>query len=112
MTPRLVAHKAVGRVAVPEEASLPASGASPGARYALRAVVSHVGPSLESGHYVARVKVRGGSAVGEGEAGGGGAWATFDDEEVEDARGGFEEVARGEKNERECYVAVFERVRE
>jgi ubiquitin C-terminal hydrolase len=112
MTPRLVAHKAVGRVAVPEEASLPASGASPGARYALRAVVSHVGPSLESGHYVARVKVRGVSAAGEGEAGGGGAWATFDDEEVEDARGGFEEVARGEKNERECYVAVFERVRE
>ena len=88
MTPRLVAHKAVGRVAVPEEASLPASGASPGARYALRAVVSHVGPSLESGHYVARVKVRGSSAAGEGEAGGGGAWATFDDEEVEDARGG------------------------
>ena len=62
--------------------------------YELRGVVSHVGSSLEFGHYLAHVRgptVRGG--VG---------WTTFDDEAVDEV-----EEGRVLGDMTGCYVAVY-----
>lgn len=50
-------------------AALPGSPAPP-ARYRLKAFVSHKGPSVHSGHYVAHIRTNGGS------------WVLFNDEKV------------------------------
>ena len=64
MTPRLVAHKAVGASPSTRRLRFP-PGASPGARYVLRAVVSHVGRRSETGTRRAG-EGAGVSAAGEG----------------------------------------------
>ena len=61
--------------------------------YRLRGVVSHVGASIECGHYVARVR-------GDDDA-----WTTFDDE---DARETSAEEVVGGARERDWYVAAYE----
>ncbi|EPQ32473.1 uncharacterized protein PFL1_00668 [Pseudozyma flocculosa PF-1] len=57
------------------------------ARYALKSFISHKGPSVHSGHYVAHIRrdVGAGSGSGEGEGEGEGAgegWVFFNDEKV------------------------------
>jgi hypothetical protein len=62
--------------------------------YELRGVVSHVGSSLEFGHYVAHV-------FGPRRDGGVG-WTTFDDEAVDEV-----EEGRVLRDRTGCYVAVY-----
>tara|TARA_B100000405_G_C16705953_1_gene417811 strand:- start:1394 stop:2083 length:690 start_codon:yes stop_codon:yes gene_type:complete len=62
--------------------------------YELRGVVSHVGSSLEFGHYVAHVR-------GPRRDGGVG-WTTFDDEAVDEV-----EEGRVLRDRTGCYVAVY-----
>lgn len=59
-------------------AALPGSSALP-ARYRLRAFISHKGPSVHSGHYVAHIRTEQG---GGGGGGGGDSWVLFNDEKV------------------------------
>lgn len=55
-----------------QAAALPGSPALP-ARYRLRAFISHKGPSVHSGHYVAHIRT---------ERDGGDSWVLFNDEKV------------------------------
>lgn len=78
-------------------ASAPAAARLPGttdvpARYALKAFVSHKGPSVHSGHYVAHVRV-------------GGEWVLFNDEKV--VRADEESVRELKKL---AYLYFFERM--
>lgn len=56
-------------LALPPVTSIPGSTSLP-ARYKLKAFISHKGPSVHSGHYVAHIRV-------EGET-----WVLFNDEKV------------------------------
>jgi ubiquitin carboxyl-terminal hydrolase 5/13 len=76
--------------------ALPRSPALP-ARYRLRAFVSHKGPSVHSGHYVAHIRT---------EKDGGDSWVLFNDEKV--VRADAESV-RALKSL--AYLYVFERVK-
>ncbi|BGP37934.1 ubiquitin C-terminal hydrolase Ubp14 [Rhodotorula kratochvilovae] len=86
------------------EKPLPGSKDLP-ARYRLKAFISHKGPSVHSGHYVAHVWT--GQADQSG--GGKGGWVLFNDEKVVRADEG-EQAA--EKLMPLAYVYLFERVRE
>ncbi len=86
-----VAEAAASASAVPD--TLPGSDSVP-ARYRLRAFISHKGPSVHSGHYVATIKQDDES------------WVLFNDEKVA--------VAEGEANERMkslAYLYIYERLR-
>ncbi|KAF8628847.1 hypothetical protein AX17_005907 [Amanita inopinata Kibby_2008] len=73
-------------------------------RYALKAFISHKGPSAHSGHYVAHIKVNNDlSLQKQGE--GGGTWALFNDEKV--VRADEESVNELKKL---AYLYVFERI--
>lgn len=85
--------------------SLPGSEDLP-AKYRLKAFISHKGPSVHSGHYVAHVWT--GQANAGGVEGKGG-WVLFNDEKVVRADEG-EQAA--DKLMPLAYVYVFERVRE
>ena len=83
-------------------ASAPAAPAVGGsaalpARYRLKAFVSHKGPSVHSGHYVAHVRTA--------DAGGGEMWVLFNDEKV--VKADTESVRELKKL---AYLYVFERV--
>lgn len=80
----------------------PGSSSLP-AKYRLKAFISHKGPSVHSGHYVAHVWT--GQADQNG--GGKGAWVLFNDEKVVRADDG-EQAA--DKLKELAYVYVFERV--
>ncbi|KXN86253.1 Ubiquitin carboxyl-terminal hydrolase 14 [Leucoagaricus sp. SymC.cos] len=69
-------------------------------RYRLRAFISHKGPSVYSGHYVAHIR-KGNSGVGEAE----GEWVLFNDEKV--VRADDESVRELKKL---AYLYVFEKV--
>lgn len=76
-----------------QPAELPGHDGVP-ANYRLRAFISHKGPSVHSGHYVATIKQDDSS------------WVLFNDEKVA--------VADGEANERMkslAYLYIYERVR-
>jgi ubiquitin carboxyl-terminal hydrolase 5/13 len=86
-----------GEAAAPSSAPAAASPSVPGstelpARYQLKAFISHKGPSVHSGHYVAHIRV-------------GDNWVLFNDEKV---------VKADEESVRElkklAYLFVFERV--
>ncbi len=62
------------------------------ARYRLKAFISHKGPSVHSGHYVAHVR------VGDG-------WVLFNDEKVVKADGESVRALKGL-----AYLYVFERI--
>ncbi len=66
------------------------------AKYRLKAFISHKGPSVHSGHYVAH--------VWEGEEQG---WVLFNDEKVVKAEGGAQSA---EELAKLAYVYFFERV--
>jgi len=87
-------------------ATTSASSAAPGvaplgsamlpATYRLKAFISHKGPSVHSGHYVAHVW------AGEGQG-----WVLFNDEKVVKAEGGAQSA---EELAKLAYVYFFERV--
>jgi ubiquitin carboxyl-terminal hydrolase 5/13 len=77
-------------------AALPGSPALP-ARYRLRAFISHKGPSVHSGHYVAHIRT---------EKDGGDSWVLFNDEKV--VRADAESVRALKPL---AYLYVFERER-
>ncbi|GAA5894063.1 hypothetical protein JCM8208_002337 [Rhodotorula glutinis] len=88
-----------GAAALPSSEDLPA-------KYRLKAFISHKGPSVHSGHYVAHVWTGQASAGGvEGK----GAWVLFNDEKVVRADEG-EQAA--DKLMPLAYVYLFERVRD
>lgn len=74
------------------------------AKYRLKAFISHKGPSVHSGHYVAHVWTGQADQSGTGK----GAWVLFNDEKVVRADEG-EQAA--EKLMPLAYVYVFERVK-
>lgn len=86
------------------ETKLPGSKELP-AKYRLKAFISHKGPSVHSGHYVAHVWTGQADASGGGKGG----WVLFNDEKVVRADEG-EQAA--ERLSPFAYVYVFERVRE
>ncbi|BGO97695.1 ubiquitin C-terminal hydrolase Ubp14 [Rhodotorula toruloides] len=86
------------------EKKLPGSKDLP-ARYRLKAFISHKGPSVHSGHYVAHVWTGQADSTGGGKGG----WVLFNDEKVVRADEG-EQAA--ERLSPFAYVYVFERVRE
>lgn len=87
-----------GEKKVPGSKDLPA-------KYRLKAFISHKGPSVHSGHYVAHVW----TGQGDSSGGGKGGWVLFNDEKVVRADEG-EQAA--ERLSPFAYVYVFERVRE
>ncbi|TFK26041.1 ubiquitin carboxyl-terminal hydrolase 14 [Coprinopsis marcescibilis] len=91
MGDELASSTASASSATPATPSLPGSTTVP-AKYKLKAFISHKGPSVHSGHYVAHVR------VGDG-------WVLFNDEKVVRADG---ESVRDLK--RLAYLYVFERV--
>lgn len=78
-----------------KSAALPGSPALP-ARYRLKAFVSHKGPSVHSGHYVAHIRTEEN----------GGSWVLFNDEKV--VRADAESVRALKPL---AYLYVFEKVR-
>jgi ubiquitin carboxyl-terminal hydrolase 5/13 len=68
------------------------------ARYRLKAFISHKGPSVHSGHYVAHIRVSPGSDADEG-------WVLFNDEKVVKA-----DAASIRDLRRHAYLYIFERV--
>jgi ubiquitin carboxyl-terminal hydrolase 5/13 len=78
---------------VPGDTALPA-------RYRLKAFVSHKGPSVHSGHYVAHIRARAG-ADADANAG----WVLFNDEKVVAADAESVRALR-----KLAYMYVFERV--
>lgn len=83
--------------------TLPGSKNLP-AKYRLKAFVSHKGPSVHSGHYVAHVWTGQADQSGEGK----GSWILFNDEKVVRADEGEQAAA---KLMPLAYVYVFERVK-
>ncbi|KAF9231746.1 hypothetical protein BU15DRAFT_90837 [Melanogaster broomeanus] len=101
-----------GETLPPSSSSAPAEGkkSPPGsttlpAKYRLKAFISHKGPSVHSGHYVAHIRLRG---LGPGDAmdvDGNGEWVLFNDEKVVVAdHGSVEELKKL------AYMYIFERV--
>lgn len=84
--------------------SAPAEQAGPGgsstlpARYRLKAFISHKGPSVHSGHYVAHIRIDNPNVGGE-------AWVLFNDEKV--VKADAESVRDLKKL---AYLYVFERI--
>lgn len=78
-------------------------------KYRLKAFISHKGPSVHSGHYVAHIRKTGlgtqGEVGGSGRNGGDGEWVLFNDEKV--VRADEESVRELKKL---AYLYVFERV--
>lgn len=68
------------------------------AKYRLRAFISHKGPSVHSGHYVAHIRVRDEKTGGEN-------WVLFNDEKV--VKADAESVHELKKL---AYLYVYERV--
>ncbi|GAA5830333.1 hypothetical protein JCM11251_001311 [Rhodosporidiobolus azoricus] len=81
---------------------LPGSSSLP-AKYRLKAFISHKGPSVHSGHYVAHVWTGQADQTGEGKGG----WVLFNDEKVVRADEGEQAASRLMPL---AYVYVFERV--
>ncbi|GJN88584.1 hypothetical protein Rhopal_001550-T1 [Rhodotorula paludigena] len=94
--PAAAAGAAGGAKKLPGSKDLPA-------QYRLKAFISHKGPSVHSGHYVAHVWTGQADPTGEGK----GAWVLFNDEKVVRADAG-EQAA--DKLKELAYVYVFERV--
>lgn len=91
-----------------KQTSLPGSAVLP-ATYRLKAFISHKGPSVHSGHYVAHIRLprsQSGEAMDvDGDGDGNEAWALFNDEKVVMAdRTSVEELKKL------AYMYVFERV--
>lgn len=84
---------------VPAQAHHPGGSATLPARYRLKAFISHKGPSVHSGHYVAHIKV---DEVGSSKAA---QWVLFNDEKV--VKADVESVADLKKL---AYLYMFERV--
>ena len=78
-------------------APLPGTKDAP-VKYRLKAFISHKGPSVHSGHYVAHIRVNPGEGADEG-------WVLFNDEKVVKAD---KESVKDLK--RLAYLYVFERV--
>ncbi|GAA5953514.1 hypothetical protein JCM21900_006188 [Sporobolomyces salmonicolor] len=89
--------------AAPSSSATPGSAALP-ARYRLKAFISHKGPSVHSGHYVAHVWTGQADPSGEGKGG----WVLFNDEKVVRADEGEQAAS---KLMELAYVYVFERLR-
>ena len=75
-----------------------ASGAEGTSPYRLHGVISHIGATPDSGHYVAHVADR---RVGAGAAPG---WTTYDDGDVREVAA---QAVLGMAQERQCYIAVY-----
>ena len=90
---RTVADEATAATRAYADDASPSGPDAAEATYRLRGVVSHIGASIECGHYVARVR-------GDDDA-----WTTFDDEDARETPA--EEVVGGAR-ERDWYVAVYE----
>lgn len=71
-------------------------------RYRLKAFISHKGPSVHSGHYVAHIRV---PSRGDGEGEGVGQWVLFNDEKV--VKADEESVDALKKL---AYLYIFERM--
>ncbi|CCL99940.1 uncharacterized protein FIBRA_01965 [Fibroporia radiculosa] len=90
---------------VPTAAAMEApSSSGPGgssdlpARYKLKAFISHKGPSVHSGHYVAHIRVEDSGAADEG-------WVLFNDEKVVKA-----DVESVHELKKLAYLYVYEKV--
>ncbi|KAK4048706.1 ubiquitin C-terminal hydrolase Ubp14 [Microbotryomycetes sp. JL221] len=79
------------------------------ALYRLKAFVSHKGPSVHSGHYVAHVRFTGSQHEHDDQRGQHGRWVLFNDEKVVDAEQGEQGV---DKLMPFAYVYMFERIRQ
>ena len=77
--------------AVPENQNIGGSSSLP-AEYRLKAFISHKGPSVHSGHYVATVRQEDGS------------WVLFNDEKVVKAEGEANETMK-----QLAYIYIYER---
>ncbi|KAG5652383.1 hypothetical protein H0H81_005213, partial [Sphagnurus paluster] len=85
--------------AAPAQVEVPGSKVVP-AQYRLKAFVSHKGPSVHSGHYVAHIRMGRGGGEGEG-------WILFNDEKVVKAD---EESVRELPVKNLAYLYFFERL--
>ncbi|GAA5848588.1 hypothetical protein JCM8547_004563 [Rhodosporidiobolus lusitaniae] len=88
--------------ASPSSSNLPGSSTLP-AKYRLKSFISHKGPSVHSGHYVAHVWTGQADQSGQGKGG----WVLFNDEKVVRADEGEQAASRLMLL---AYVYVFERV--
>jgi ubiquitin carboxyl-terminal hydrolase 5/13 len=80
------------------EPQAPAGDTRTPARYRLKAFISHKGPSVHSGHYVAHIRVEAGGGADDG-------WVLFNDEKVVHA-----DAASVRELRRLAYLYVFERI--
>ncbi|OWT38601.1 ubiquitin carboxyl-terminal hydrolase 5/13 [Cryptococcus neoformans Bt1] len=94
-----------GEDAAPAGSAEPSIGGSSSlpAKYRLKAFISHKGPSVHSGHYVASIRQPQAGIEGEGEEEG--EWVLYNDEKVVRAASGGGEEMRGL-----AYLYIYERV--
>lgn len=94
-----------GEDAAPAGSAEPSIGGSSSlpAKYRLKAFISHKGPSVHSGHYVATIRQPQAGIEGEREEEG--EWVLYNDEKVVRAASGGGEEMRGL-----AYLYVYERV--
>jgi len=89
---------------LPKEKSLPGSSTLP-ARYRLKAFISHKGPSVHSGHYVAHIRMPLAQASDTMDVEGNEEWVLFNDEKVVVA-----DKASVEELKKLAYMYIFERI--
>ncbi|KAL4063737.1 hypothetical protein J3A83DRAFT_4453851, partial [Scleroderma citrinum] len=87
-----------------QEKLLPGSSSLP-ARYRLKAFISHKGPSVHSGHYVAHIRMPVSQAGGVTGVEGSGEWVLFNDEKVVVA-----DTTSVEELKKLAYMYIFERI--
>ena len=88
----------------PKEKSLPGSSNLP-ARYRLKAFISHKGPSVHSGHYVAHIRMPLAQTSDNMDVEGNGEWVLFNDEKVVVA-----DKTSVEELKKLAYMYIFERI--
>ena len=88
----------------PKGKPLPGSSNLP-ARYRLKAFISHKGPSVHSGHYVAHIRMPLAQASDTMDVEGNGEWVLFNDEKVVVA-----DKTSVEELKKLAYMYIFERI--